>query len=179
MAITSFTLSYEAMIAMASFIVALAALIRSHSDARFARKTAEMSVKPYLTVNVESSHPEGEYVALLSNHGVGPAFISSFSIYSDGKEVVDKKHYDNFLERALCDLNLETKNFTTSSYSAKSAVPVGSVETLLRVQLHSDNLPSTSKVKSELNRLDLRIEYSDIYGNQMEPLDTRQMQERF
>jgi hypothetical protein len=146
--------------------------------AQFAKETAVMSVKPHLSLNTNRSPPKGIYEASIHNSGVGPALIKSFTVYIDGEEAIANEHITP-IENAVLQLKLATKEHFTASLVEGSGVSAGEIEKIFGIELHRENLPLTKDILAQLNRLDLKIEYTDLYGNPMPVYDSKEIEEGF
>lgn len=165
-------------IALLSLLVAVLVWWQSRKDAKLAKETAVMSVKPHLSLSTNRSPPEGIYQASIQNNGVGPALIKSFTVYIDGQEATASEH-KRPLENAVLQLNLAIKKHSTVSLVEGSGVSAGEVEKIFDIELHRENLPLTKDILVQLNRLDLKIEYTDLYGNLMPVYDSKEIEEGF
>jgi hypothetical protein len=146
--------------------------------AQSAKETAVMSVKPHLSLSNDRSPDKGIYNAFIKNNGIGPALIKSFIIYIDGQEATANEHIRP-IENAVLQLELAIKEHFTVSIVEGAGVSAGEVEKIFGIELHRENLPLTRNVLDQLNRLDLRIEYTDLYGNLMPIYDSREVEEGF
>ncbi|MEP7731418.1 hypothetical protein [Marinomonas primoryensis] len=146
--------------------------------AQFAKETAVMSVKPHLSLNTNRSPPKGIYEASIQNNGIGPALIKSFTVYIDGQEATATGHVRPF-ENAVLQLEFAINRYYTSTPVEGAGLSAGAVEKIFSIELHRDNLPLTAAVLTQIQRLALRIEYTDLYGNVMPTYDSRDNGEWF
>lgn len=141
----------ETWASIAAVVVALAAVFLSIFEGMQNRKHQRLSVRPYLEIGF---HFTDEYAGWdLSNNGIGPARVSHFALFVDGKEYKDwhsllKKH------------NLADK--LTYTWPAKNdLIKAGDRWPLFRFPRKS---PSATKLKKELRRrMLLKISYCSFY----------------
>jgi hypothetical protein len=79
-------LSWEAVAALASVVIAFCAFVLTVWQVVTTRRHNRLSVKPFLTTWTDSDYDENRYGIKLINNGVGPALIKSFTIEVDGKK---------------------------------------------------------------------------------------------
>lgn len=175
-------------IALLSLLVAVLVWWQSRKDAKLAKETAEftrkateeaakltkdtavMSVKPYLSIATYRDPPK--YIATLENNGLGPAVIDSFRVYLDGNELIDDENY-NSVEVAACSLNLKIASQSCVSFASDYAFMATDNADFFEITLNENSLTTREHIKAELDRIDIVIEYSDIFGNAQRPHDTR------
>src|SRR3989344_2263262 len=84
-------ISWEAIAAIASAIIALCALGLSIWQGYLSRGHNRISVRPHLTMWTHKYHGDGLYAADIVNNGIGPAIIKCFSVKLDGKKIEGKE----------------------------------------------------------------------------------------
>lgn len=170
----------QSLTAIVSVIVAVAALIfsivsfnrqqdRADSQQARAEKLAVDSVKPLLWIQGQN------YVDLksvqLRNHGLGPALIKLARFERDGTST------DNLVE-----LFSQTGHawVTYVNLPPKRVIPAGGTISLVKQSLENlqgqgmDDAPALSildRIQREKKGIKVRIEYLDIFGNEMEAVD--------
>ncbi len=157
----------ELYISIGSFVVACSAIGLTVWQATIQRVHNRISVKPHLmksttrnkSVGVASLH------VFITNNGLGPAFIDSFSVLYRGSPV----SLEDGLSKALGDLN---KNMSSTSLACGSAIAAGESVQVVGVKFNAPSEQQVEQVKTKLNDLDMVIEYSSAY-EKIEPLDTR------
>lgn len=175
-------------IALLSLLVAVLVWLQSRKDAQLAKETAEfiretteeaanlaketavMSVKPYLSIATYRDPPK--YTATLENNGLGPAIIDSFKVYLDGNELADDENY-NLVEAAARRLKLKIASQSCVSFASDYAFMATDKVDFFEITLNENNPPTGEYIKTELDRIDIVIGYSDIFGNAQKPHDTR------
>ncbi|MEL0623837.1 hypothetical protein V6238_12115 [Marinomonas arenicola] len=182
------TFTISTTIAVLGLFVAILVWLQSRKDAKSAKETAEftrktteeaallaketavMSVKPYLSIVTYKDPPQ--YTATLENNGIWPAIIDSFKVYLDGNELVDDDNY-NSVEVAARRLKLKIASQSCVSFASDYAFMATDKVDFFEITLNENNPPTAEYIKSELDRIDIVIEYSDIFGNAQKPHDTR------
>jgi hypothetical protein len=137
---------------------------------QFAKETAVMSVKPYLSIVTYKNPPK--YTVTLENNGLGPAVIDSFKVYFDGNELIDDENH-NSVNVAANRLELTIVSGSCVSFASGYAFKASNKVDFFEITLNENNLPTPKYIKDELARINIVLEYSDIFGNSQEPHDTR------
>jgi len=179
----------ESFAALASVVVAVAALAfsiisfqrqqaRAEKQQARAEKLTVDSVKPLLWIQSE------EYVDLksirLRNYGMGPAIIKSARFEKDGQHPTER------IVELFMRLNTERlpagriRWATFAALPTKRVIPAQGEVPLLRLTFESlenqgvegrDGLQLLEQFDNEKKGIKARIEYKDIFGNEMEPLE--------
>jgi hypothetical protein len=183
-----FTFTISSTIAALGLFVAILVWLQSRKDAKLAKEAAEftrktteeatelaketavMSVKPYLSIATYRDPPK--YTATLENNGLGPAVIDSFKVYFDGNELIDDENHNSVDVAAKC-LKLTIASGSCVSFASGYAFKAPNKVDFFEITLNENNPPTPEYIKAELARIDIVIEYSDIFGNSQEPHDTR------
>lgn len=152
----------------AAEVIAACALFFTAYEAITARRHNVRSVTPHLTTFTHRNKSPGQGILAvrLMNNGVGPAFIRSFKVLLDGKQVTD---LDAALEEVLKGRSYDHTITTLGNDYAMSA---GEVRDLLVVRLPLREGEGLEDVEKQLTRFDLVIDYASIY-RKMKPIDTR------
>jgi hypothetical protein len=168
MALVDFAASNS--IALLSLLVAVFVWRQSRADAKLAKATAVMNVKPYLSIATDRDPPR--YIATLENNGLGPAIIDSFDVYLDGDLVIDDDNH-NSVEVAAQKVDLKIATQCCVSFASGYAFKASNEIEFFEIVLNENNPPTSDHIKAELARIDIVIGYSDIFGNVQKPYDTR------
>lgn len=164
------TFTISTTIATLGLFVALLVWLQSRKDAKLAKEIAVMSVKPYLSISTYKDPPK--YTATLENNGLGPAIFDSFKIYLDGDELVDDEN-QNTVEAAALRLNLSIASHSCISFVSGYAFMASDKVDFFEISLNENTFVTREHLKDQFERLDVVIEYSDIFGNAQKPYDTR------
>ncbi len=164
------TFTISTTIAALGFFVAVLVWLQSRKDAKLAKETAVMSVKPYLSIATDRDPPK--YIATLENNGLGPAIIDSFDVYLDGDLVIDDDNH-NSVEVAAQKVDLKIATQCCVSFASGYAFKASNEIEFFEIVLNENNPPTSDHIKAELARIDIVIGYSDIFGNVQNPYDTR------
>jgi len=163
-------LSWDAVAAIASAVIALSALGLTVWQAVTARRHNRLSVTPHLTTWSHLDRGNNLYQIDLLNNGIGPALIKHFLIQVDGKSISGEASEP--IEKALKILFPQYlyqsyQSYVTNGYmmSEKEARP------LVRVQFCGERLPTSEEVDHAIKRVRLVIKYESIYG-ESDCLDT-------
>ncbi len=157
-------------IALLSLLVAVFVWRQSRADAKLAKETAVMNVKPYLSIATYRDPPK--FTMTLENNGLGPAIINSFKVYFDGNKLIDDEIY-NSVDIAASKLQLKIASRSCEAFGSGYVFKASDKVDFFEITLNANNTPTPEHIKTELNRVDIVIEYSDIYGNPQELYDTR------
>ena len=149
-------------------IIALCAVIFTAWQAFIQRKHNRISLKPHLFryVNRDKHNEIGRLQFVITNNGLGPAYIKKFQIYLHEKEVNAKEAIESVLGNLVCD----------SSYTILGndyAMPHNESKVVLSVSFNAKSWEEIYEVEKKLNVLDLHLIYTSAYGEKFE-LDTRE-----
>ncbi|RDL44350.1 hypothetical protein DN730_08070 [Marinomonas piezotolerans] len=158
----------------------------SESGAKANRVHNMQSVRPLLDFEVgsqkllsEMNDKETYYDALmylkLSNHGNGPAIISSITLWCVSKAIelhkFDLNSRDEFLNRISEENLLDDLSARITSIISEAVLKAGSEITLMEVLFSSKNKNQEAKVHSAVGSIKVLINYECIYGEKY-TLDT-------
>lgn len=166
-------MKWEVIVSVSSALIALSALLFSVFSFKKQQDRADayskISVKPLLSIKSQN------YVDLKSiqliNYGVGPAVIRKVGFRRAPDDESTNKIVDLF------NLNIDWETFV--NVPAKRAIPAEGEITLVKQSLkhlmnqgisEDDGLSILRDWKSQKTGILVHIEYSDIYGNEMEPM---------
>lgn len=148
----------ETIIAVCSIIIAGAALCVTIIEARAARKHNRLSVRPHLEfTRILPVNPAGLKI-LISNTGLGPAFLRSLSVTMDGSEW-DVSTSDGWLQ-LVKSMGFSQGTVTPVTIQDMQSIAAGDTVTLLDVELRS---PSAPEFRAAACRLSMRIDYFSAY----------------
>ena len=154
-------------------IIATCALGLTFFQAYIQRRHNVLSVKPHLSdfVNSNRDSNSARLQVVISNNGVGPAFIDDFQAYLDGKECEPEQAVQSMLGKVSVP-----KQFSTlgKGYAMKP----GEEKTVLSVIFPCKTDADLKEMESRLNRLDLKIEYTCAYGKKF-TFDSRKSSYKF
>jgi hypothetical protein len=167
-------------IALLSLVVSGLVWWQSRKDAELAKETAVMSVKPHLCLSTDTNDKERRFRVIIENNGVGPVIIEAFKVLLDDKEVITGDDNKNPLKTAISKLDIEiADSYDWLIYTKGHSISVSKSQDIFNFQLKQDSSQEMSNVFEELNRVDLVIEYSDLYGNAQITYDTRNNEMKF
>jgi hypothetical protein len=155
-------LSWEAVAALASVVIAFCAFVLTVWQVVTTRRHNRLSVKPFLTTWTDSDYDENRYGIELTNNGVGPALIKSFTIEVDGKKVSGE--VSDQVKNALKILFPQREYTSSQSYVGLGYMMSAKEKRhLVDVQFTGNNLPKPDEVLQKLKRARLVIDYESIY----------------
>ena len=152
----------------ASNIIAVVAILFTAYQAYLYRIHNVLSVKPHLNIfEIDGYENETAFLAVqLQNNGLGPAFITSFNVYLDGKI------FDDFDEALKIVLQGILCTYSKSYLAKDYAVPAQKTVDIVNVRLSLGQKPST-EIYQALARLDIEIAYSCGYKKKYKPVTTK------
>jgi hypothetical protein len=147
--------------------IALCALTLTTWHAHTQRQHNKISLKPHLfTFNTrDKTNNVARLEALLTNNGLGPAFIKKYQVFLNGQPY----EAEAAVKLVLGDLS---KNASHTILGDDYAMRQNEVKTLLSVSFHAHSWDEIEAVENRLDKLDLLINYSSAYGEKC-VLDTR------
>ncbi len=150
----------ETMTAIASTVIAGAALIVAFWSGHLTRKHNELSVEPMLKITF-TNHPEEEYSGfVVSNVGLGPAIITSLSVSVDNQLMPDLGY--SGIKTALSNLEIDQDWVTITKLNSETVIPAGETVPLISVSKrnYEDHISSILEIKT---RVSLKLMYKSIY----------------
>lgn len=168
------TLSAEAIIALASLIIALCALVFTIKQARDAHRHNKLSVTPFLTTWFNQEFTSHHYQVVLLNNGVGPALIRSFAIEVDG-HLVGGPPSDQ-VEKAL-QLLFPNHIYSSEHGFVGPRYMMASREqrVLADIKFTAPPYPTPAEIGALEHRVGILIRYDSIYGDEFK-LDSHAIQ---
>ena len=150
----------ETIIAIASTVIAGAALVVAVWSGNQTRTHNELSVEP--VVNIEfTNHPDEEYSGLvITNVGLGPAIIISLSVSLDNREMPDLGY--GGIKTALSQLKIDNDWVTISKLNAGAVIKEGETVPLIAVsqKYYNDYINRILAIKNKIN---LTVTYQSMY----------------
>jgi hypothetical protein len=154
-------LSSDTIIGIAATVIALASLWLSASEGYQTRLHDHLSVKPYLTVLNNLVEKEPEFGVLVTNKGIGPAFVRELRIFVDGKPVAPDQ-YDGWgnarMQLGINELPVHCSGLSESAISAGETIP------LLAIKKEDQTNERDTQLQKAVGRLKIVIVYESIYG---------------
>lgn len=163
--------------AIAGIVVAVCALGVSLWQTRKSHLHTLVNVKPVLdlpsaTDNLLDSD-EVEFSFYLSNNGLGPAKIRVYKYFIDDTAVNfdSLPPFENEVKFVLEQLNPPPSMVNTAaSHKEGAIIKAGTESCLLKIKTKSEH---SVRLRKELDRISMYIEYEDFFGNAQPPLDQR------
>jgi hypothetical protein len=149
-------INIELLLSLSATFLSLAALIVSVFQTKIAREQQHASVWPYIA-QIQSSGKDS-YQFYLENKGVGPSIIKSVEW-----EFGDNK-YDTGRDFFKAEVSKSFKGVGTSSLDKGAVFKDGETLSLIGVW-NNDSLGRVLFNKLDDKAFNLRIVYSDVYGN--------------
>ncbi len=151
--------STEKIVSSCAILISLMTLVVLVYQTNIMRSQQRMSVLPYLSIgNQYTGTPNFKFI--LTNNGIGPAFIESIVIHHKGKQY--PTDLPNFYDENIPEMD-SIHNIFHSNIFPGQLIPAGSVIEIF----HIDNsMEDAEKLYSLLNRHDILMEiiYSSTYG---------------
>jgi hypothetical protein len=161
----------------ASNTIALAAAAFMAYQAKLTREHNRLSVRPHLQIHTNTERKYGEpvhnvaYTVELRNNGLGPAIITGWKVFLDGAEkaLPNAKAVDDLIKELVPNyLRLTTRYFGKNEVLRANASQV-----ILALRLPVLDAAERRQLEAQLAKLALVVEYTSMYGEELQPLDTR------
>ncbi|WP_221393308.1 hypothetical protein [Dyadobacter sp. NIV53] len=158
----------ELLLGLSATFLSLAALIVSIFQTKIAREQQHASVWPYL--QIASSNRVGNYRFGIENNGVGPAIVKKVEWQHKTKT------YESSREFIWEQIGRDKKGIGFGAIAPESVLKPGDNFELIGIY-QNDSLARQLMHKVESDFFNLRVIYSDIYGNcwQLDQGKTRQL----
>ena len=149
-------------------IIAICALFFTIWQAFIQRKHNKVTVKPHLyqVNNRDKNNNEARLQVMVTNNGLGPAFINKFQIYFNGVECDDA---EKAVKNAIGNI---TESYSFSTLGDESAMAQNETKSILSVAFQAQSWKEIEEVEKKLSQLDMVINYSSAYGDKF-VLDSR------
>lgn len=148
-----------------TLLVALAAIGLTVWEGLENRRHNRLSVQPRLAASIQAGRSgEGEYVRLaVENNGLGPAVISSFRVFLDGRVVDDGSSPSNRPWGPVIEAVPEGTGIDAHSFGAEYFFPAGDEAIVFEARRPPSDDPR-SVLADLLPRIAVDICYCSIYG---------------
>lgn len=159
----------------AANVIAVCAVLFAAYQARLMKIHNRLSVRPRLDRFGEfvagANGTESEYTVILRNNGLGPAIISGWKVFLDGKEqaLPTAKDVDRFVKTLVP----ESMRTTTTFIGKNQVLRASDALVLLKLTLPPMSAEERSILDARIGRIDLVVEYASMYEERQPPLDTR------
>ncbi|MDX2303308.1 MAG: hypothetical protein NW226_10930 [Microscillaceae bacterium] len=152
----------DKVVSVSAILISVMSLVVLVYQTQLMQAQQRLSVLPYLSlINYNTGGPD--YKIVLSNDGVGPAFIEDFIIRNKKKEY----HEDiaNFLRGRIKEAD-SLNNFFTSNISIGKLVAAGEKINLVEIKNSKEDGIKLLKIFQRLGQegFDLEIIYSNVYN---------------
>lgn len=148
-----------------SGILAICAIFLTIYELRSMREHNRLSVRPFLTDNSHTDRAATLTTETLEiiNTGIGPALIKKFQIFKDEKILIWNDHDD--LEKQLSEGIPGAKITQLQTYKEMGAIPANERITILKYVCDNQNADRLKKIKEDMPKFVLKIEYESLYGD--------------
>lgn len=150
-------LATDNVIAVASTVIALAALAVAVWEGVATRRHNRLSVAP----SVE--HSPSRFGLTASNDGPGPALVTQCLLEIDGSSVEERG--DNGWESAITALGLRELNFGYTTMAPHGVIRSGETVWLLSTPKTEEAEQHIKEITDAFGHLDVRISYESVYGD--------------
>ena len=149
----------------AAEIIATSALLFTAYQTHLSRKHNRLSVKPHITTftNRLLNNTGGVLTVSVLNNGLGPAFVTGFTVYLDNNPI-DTKQPSEVEQRLSEVLGGPQFNFTTTYFGTDYAMRANEDKVLLHVHFPALANADIEEVEKKLKRFDLVLSYKSAYG---------------
>lgn len=167
-------MEWEAIASVSSALIALSALVFSvfsfQKQQDRADKHAKAAVKPLLSI--KSQNLLDLKSIRLINYGLGPAVIRKAEFYRTPDSKSTNRIVDLFNLKIIWELFVNVPDKRSIPANGEITLVIQSIEHLIGQGISKDDGLSILKDwERQKTGILVHIEYSDIYGNEMEPLD--------
>jgi hypothetical protein len=150
--------------AIASTVIALAAVTIAVYEGRSNRKHNRLSLKPALVMETSTKNSPPTISATIVNAGLGPAVIQKMQFFNQGGELVGDLEYElkstisKLLENFVVESNLVS--VMTPGYILRPS----SENCLVEIRISPAESTCVENLKELLDIVAVRIEYQSFYG---------------
>ena len=148
----------DVIIATASFFVAAASWIVSYQTLKIQHKHNVLSVKPIPQFSIGDY--ENELFVKLKNYGIGPLIVEKFVAEMENGELKSK-----IIDALPTALRQQVRWETFTGVVDGYALAPEKEFVLLKASFDVGSTPIHNSLRSELSKLQLKVEVKDIYGN--------------
>lgn len=150
--------------ALATTIIALAAVAVAVYEGSKNRKHNRLSLKPALVLDTSTSNNPPSVSATVVNAGLGPAVIRKIQLFNHGEELVGDLEYE--LRSVISKMfeKFYVVQTTTSVMKTGYILRASSESLLLKITFTPDEPSNIEGIKELLNTIDVRVKYESFYG---------------
>ena len=155
------------LLTIAASVVAIAALFTAVVHTRSLRQHHRLTVVPHLYLHRELSMDRPNILITLSNTGLGPAVLDSYSVYVD-KEVTPIRAATDWYP-IMASLDIRFENINAAVLEKGDMIGAGQQLPLLTVDLSAgeNNFHELQKV---VGRIRIKVKYASVYGDRYDTL---------
>jgi len=161
----------------ATIAIAITALGLSVWEGVQNRMHNRLSVRPILSMYTHTDLDTLSFHSTIQNNGLGPAIISSYRIFLDGKELQEAKEdpADTLKSCLKIAFNLPEEcfqHYRSGGFKSGYAIKPDSSFTLAKVIFKSVSGIDEALLEQAGKRVNIVVEYNDIYGKPCGEVDT-------
>jgi hypothetical protein len=154
-------LATDNVIAVASTVIALAALAVAVWEGVATRRHNRLSVAPRLSIRHHLRGSQGRFGLTASNDGPGPALVTQCLLEIDGSSVEERG--DNGWESAITALGLRELNFGYTTIAPHGVIRSGETVWLLSTPKTEEAEQHIKEITDAFGHLDVSISYESVY----------------
>ncbi len=148
-------------IGIAATVIALASLLLSVWQGSETRRHDRLMVRPSLVLINHFVDGDPEYGVLLSNKGIGPAFVRELRIFVDGKRVA--KDEEGGWKHARSQLGISAPWI---HYSSGAVISASETMPLIAIKRQNQNDERKLRLREAVARLKIEVDYESAYGEE-------------
>ncbi len=155
------------LLTIAASVMAIAALFTAVVHARSLRQHHRLTVVPHLYLHRELSMDRPNILITLSNTGLGPAVLDSYSVYVD-KDVTPIRAATDWYP-VMASLGIQFENVNAAVLEEGDMIGAGQQLPLLTVDLSAgeNNFHELQKL---VGRIRIKMKYASVYGDRYDTL---------
>lgn len=147
-------------IALCALIVSVCAFSLTIYQGYLNREHQKISVKPKLDIDIHSYKNNGQLTFDVTNKGLGPAFVTKFSVYVDGKKI-NSNTFDLWRD-VVNALNIKDWVYEMYVPTSNSILIQGVSNILWKLSTKPDEV----NIEELIHRIKIVINYKSIYGEE-------------
>ena len=147
------------MTALASVVIALCALGLTLTDSIENRRHNRLSVKPFVSLYSDFDPVHDDAGLVLRNVGLGPAIITDFQLFCDGREYKQRPGGPSFADFS----NVHDIPWKLSLFPQGSSLANGDGQVILGMKANDLTDDRKNKFLAVLDRIQVKITYSSMY----------------
>jgi len=156
----------ERITAIATVIIAVAALWVAVWQGCETRRHNRLSVKPHLTFLYKKAKGSDFIGLFLFNKGVGPAIVDSFEIYVDNESIAEEGY--GGWKTAIARVGLNEDWIYYYAIRPNNAIEQGEEQVLLGISRSNQTPELLEKFHKAYSRIRINIKYKSIYEDSFE-----------